>query len=87
MFLIKVVLQANLLKRETLVLPRVTKLIEINCGRLRRLNSRDSRERERERERERKIEIEKEGREIDRGEESEKANPVLCCFVLVSFVF
>ena len=85
MFLIKVVLQANLLKRETLVLPRVTKLIEINCGRLRRLNSRDSRERERERER--KIEIEKEGREIDRGEESEKANPVLCCFVLVSFVF
>ena len=83
MFLIKVVLQANLLKRETLVLPRVTKLIEINCGRLRRLNSRDSRERERER----KIEIEKEGREIDRGEESEKANPVLCCFVLVSFVF
>ena len=79
MFLIKVVLQANLLKRETLVLPRVTKLIEINCGRLRRLNSRDSRERERERERE--------GREIDRGEESEKANPVLCCFVLVSFVF
>ena len=74
-----------MLKRETLVLPRVTKLIDINCGRLRRLNSRDSRERERERER--KIEIEKEGREIDRGEESEKANPVLCCFVLVSFVF
>ena len=74
-----------MLKRETLVLPRVTKLIEINCGWLRRLNSRDSRERERAIER--KIEIEKEGREIDRGEESEKANPVLCCFVLVSFVF
>ena len=69
------------MKRETLVLPRVTKLIEINCGRLRRLNSRDSRERERER----KIEIEKEGREIDRGEDTGRLPYYNLGFMLYKF--